>query len=284
MPLSNDTGLPHCAFGVFADLHYAPTVYDDRFCRDSLGKLGACMEVFNRRSLSLAVNLGDSIDSGPTKDEELSCLKQCASAFALFRGQRRVLIGNHDVSALTNREFLDSWGADCVEPYYSFDHEGFHFVALDGNCRSDGSDFAAGNFDWSDAWVADDQLRWLGRDLAASASKPAVILCHECLDEYDGDSGPDPHVVGNHCALRLVLEGAGNVAAVISGHFHPGRSTVVNGIPYLRLSAMCEGPSPGNNAFAIVSLTGGEVHVEGFGRQESRRFRVDKDERSREGE
>ncbi|MFH1730149.1 MAG: metallophosphoesterase [Planctomycetota bacterium] len=269
MPPSHTSGEPLLAFGAFADAHYAPTVYGDRHCEDSLVKLRACIDAFNERELSLAVNLGDCIDTCESKEAELACLAEVAGAVAEFRGERRLVLGNHDLATFTKQEFLDNCGIDGAAPYYSFDHGGVRFCALDGNCHEDGSDFAAGDFNWADAWVSDEQVRWLEAELAAAADGPAVVLCHESLDHHEWQGELDPHVIGNHEQVRSVIERAGNVAAVIQGHYHPGRRTVVNGIPYITLAAMCVGPGLDNNAFAIVSLRyDGSVAVEGFGRQQ----------------
>jgi len=269
MPPFHTRGEPLLAFGVFGDAHYAPTVYGDRHCEDSLDKLRACIDTFNERELSLAINLGDCIDTCESKEQELAYLAELGEAFASFRGERQLVLGNHDVVTLTKREFLDNCGVEGARPYYSFDHGGVHFAVLDGNCHEGGRDFAPGDCEWTDAWVSDEQVQWLESDLAAAAGRPAVVLCHESLDRHDWQGELDPHCVRNHDAVRQVIERAGNVAAVIQGHYHPGRRAEVNGIPYITLAAMCVGPGVESNAFAIVSLyDDGSIAAEGFGRQE----------------
>ena len=259
-------------FGVFADAHYAPITYADRYCADSIEKLKVCIDAFNARDLSLAVNLGDSVDACGSVDEGLAYLAEFGETFARFRGERRLVLGNHDLETFTKQQFVENCGVDGAKAYGSFDHGGVHFAVLDGNCHEDGTDFAAGDYDWADSWVADEQVAWLADDLAGAAGWPVVVLCHECLDQPEGKPA-DPHVVRNHDAVRSVIERAGNVAVVIQGHCHPGRHRVLNGIPYITLAAMCVGPGLGNNAFAIMSIGEGAIEVEGFGRQESFRLR-----------
>ncbi len=265
----SETGAgPLLTFGVFADAHYAPTTYADRYCAGSIDKLAACVETFNDRRLSLAVSLGDVVDGCGSVDEGLAYLAEFGETFARFRGERRVVLGNHDLETFTKQQFLENCGVEGAKAYGSFDHGGVHFAVLDGNCHQDGTDFAAGDYDWADSWVAEEQVEWLAEDLASAVGRPVVVLCHECLDQPE-DEPPDPHVVRNHQQVRVVIENAGNVAAVFQGHCHPGRHCAVSGIPYITLAAMCVGPGLESNAFAIVSIGEDAITIEGFGRQES---------------
>lgn len=264
------TGEPIAAFGMFTDTHYSERVYGDRYCHDSLEKLHACVETFNEKQMPIAFCLGDLVDGAGDEKSELGYLSAMAEAYAQFQGGRYFVLGNHDVGSLTKREFLENCRAQPASCYYSFDQDGLHFAVLDGNCHEDGSDFARGDFEWENAWVSEAQLEWLAADLAAAERRPAVLLCHENLDHRLWNDELDPHIVRNATAVRSVFEQAGNVVAVIQGHYHPGMHTVLNGIPYIMLSAMGVGPSLENNAYAIVTVCeDGSVSVEGFGRQES---------------
>jgi len=261
-------------FGVFADPHYAEKVYGNRHCEDSVEKLRACVRAFGEAELDFAVCLGDLIDSAEEREVEAGYARTMAAEFSGFEGQRHYALGNHDVQALTKDEFLKLCGAQ-YPPYYSFDCKGVHFVILDGNCHEDGSDFAAGDFSWDEAWISPRQVDWLACDLKAAGGRPAVVLCHENLDHREYEGGLDPHVVRNAAQVRQVLEAAGNVTAVITAHYHPGLATEQGGIPHVALRAMVVGPGLENNAYAVVSLTAdGALSVEGFGQQEGFRTQV----------
>jgi hypothetical protein len=43
----------------------------------------------------------------------------------------------------------------------------------------------------------------------------------------------------------------------------------VNGLPYITFRAAVTGPGRENNAFALVTVTGGKVSVQGYGKQKS---------------
>jgi len=258
------------SFGAVADSHYADKTLGDRHCRDSAAKLRHSIRTLNEHRLGLAFHLGDTVDTGSSKDEEAGYVRSISEICSGFRGSFRVVLGNHDVQTLSKREFANAWGAG-AEPggYGAFTAEGFRFVVLDSNCHEDGSDFCAGDFDWRNAWVAETQLRWLEHELARVRAIPVVVLCHGNLDHRLTAAGePDPHVLRNAAAVRCILERAGNVCAVVQGHCHSGAAAVQNGIPYLTLTAMVTGPGLENNAFAVVTVTTHRtVRVKGFGRQ-----------------
>lgn len=262
--------------GLFADAHYAPTVYGSRrYCRDSLLKLRACVETLNARQVPLAFNLGDLIDTAGDRKADLGLLQEMCTAFGRFRGEKHSVLGNHDLATLTKQEFLQAacssgCSDDLPAAYGSFDRQGVHFVLLDGNCHQDGSDFERGDFEWDEAWLSPDQIAWLARDLHAARDRRSIVICHENLDRRLREGELDPHVLRNAAAVREVLERAGTVWAVIQAHNHAGMHVVINGIPYVGIAAMVTGEWPDNNAYAVVSLYGdGQLSVEGFGRQES---------------
>ena len=262
---------PILSIGLFADPHYAEKVYGDRYCQDSLEKLRVCIETFNARNLSMAIDLGDSIDKVKDKDAELAFLREILKVYATFRGERHIVLGNHDLETLTKNEFFAQYENEAFQqPYYSFDQCGIHFVILDGNCNKDESDFGPNNNTWDQAWLSQKQINWLKTDLKTAREKRAIIFCHENIDNRLWLEKPDPHLLQNAADVRAVMEQAGNVNAVIQAHCHDGTFIVINGIPYIGLKAMVVGPGLENNAYAIASFyKNGSLAIEGFGCQNS---------------
>jgi predicted phosphodiesterase len=255
-------------FGLFADAHYAETVYGDRHCKDAPAKLRVCIDTFARSGLDFVVCMGDIIDKADDPETERGYLVRMNQIFAGFNGARHFVIGNHDVATLTKEEFLKECG-DC-QPFYSFDAGGVHFVVLDGNCHEDGRDFSAGNFSWDEAWISTAQLEWLTRDLEANHQRPVLAFCHENVDQRLWQGERDPHILCNAAQVRDVLAGAGNVRALIQAHYHPGILTTLKGIDCIGLRAMAVGEGLENNAYAIVSLyRDGRLVIDGFGQQPS---------------
>jgi hypothetical protein len=251
------------SFGLITDLHYAkiPTK-GRRHYADSLGKLRQAVDSFTQRGLPLAIQLGDLIDKGPAKTDDLDYLKSMREAFELFPGQRRFVLGNHCLATLTREEFLTGWATRGAKTYYSFDLGAYHFVVLDADYKRDGTPYRAGNFHWTDSWIPEAQQRWLAADLRQAVSRKAIVLVHQNLQDQS-----KPWGVKNADAVRKILESAGNVRAVFQGHLHEGFYGRIAGIPYCTLKAAVEGPGL-DNAYAIVTLgPGNRISLQGFGRQ-----------------
>ncbi|MHB0935078.1 MAG: metallophosphoesterase family protein [Armatimonadota bacterium] len=230
---------PFLTLGLFTDAHYGPEPYADRDCPGSLARVREALMAYTKAGVPLVVNLGDAVDGALSGVDEAELCAEVREACDAFPGEVRHVIGNHDVQTLSKAEFLAAIGAP-PEPYYSFDAGGVHCVVLDGNCHEDGTDFCRGDFSWDDAWISEAQLRWLADDLARAAGRPALVFCHECLDNFLWEGEPDPHVVCNAPAVREILRRAG-VRAVLQGHYHHGRRLMVDGIPYITLPSLATG-------------------------------------------
>ncbi len=255
------------SFGLVTDVHYADhEPRGNRHYRDSVAKLGEAVGLFNQRKLPFAIELGDLIDSAPSKDEELGYLHRIRDTYQGFKGDRHFVLGNHCLAALTKEEFLANCGARIKQSYYSFDHGPFHFVVLDGNFNKDGSPYAAGKFNWTDTWIHPPQQEWLAKDLKKAAGKKTVVFVHQNLDKEKSPLG-----VKNGGQVREILEASGNVLAVLQGHHHAGGYARIKGIHYVTLKATVTGPAPASKAYSIVSLDStGRIQLEGFGQEESR--------------
>lgn len=103
------------------------------------------------------------------------------------------------------------------DPYYSFDHKGWHFIVLN-NLDAGGYKFFAG-FDEA-------QLRWLETDLArVGKDHPVVMMMHIPLvsvqNQYNLPAeGPSigPHIIGKNKVMELIK--THNVRLVLQGHHH----------------------------------------------------------------
>lgn len=120
-------------------------------------------------------------------------------------------------------------------PNYTFDANGLRFVALD-----------------SATGISAAQLVWLPAVLDCDGL--VVVFCHHELHD------DEHHAVAAGVAdTRSILEAAGNVVAVFTGHSHRNHNAVVNGVPYYVMQAATRGPYP-DNAYAPITLEGGQHH------------------------
>ena len=134
-------------FGIITDIHFADCdARGTRNYRDSTLKMREAVDVFAKREPAFCVCLGDLID-GPTKSNpevEAQNLVQIKEEFDRLAVPHKYVLGNHCVSQLTKKQFLD--GVKQPKSYFSFDQGGFHFVVLDACFRKDGVSYDAGNF------------------------------------------------------------------------------------------------------------------------------------------
>jgi len=267
--MSKDAATMSIRFGAITDAHYAPRVYGNRFCRDSLVKARAAVEQFNRLGLDLAVNLGDVVDTAGSARGDAVCVADMRDVLTGFNGHWIHVLGNHDVETLSKEQFRCELGLDPGHWFGVTDYGAFRFIILDGNCHENGTDFCAGNFSWDTAWVATAQIDFLREALTETDDRPVVLLCHENIDSHMCADTVDPHVIRNAADVRAVIEHANNIKVVLHGHYHPGRTSVQNDVSYVTLTSMVEGAGQENNAFAVVTIAvDGTVTVDGFGRQQ----------------
>ena len=244
-------------FGIVTDCHYADAdAQGTRFYRESLDKLSECVTLMNTERVDLLIELGDfkDQDKPPVEKNTLSYLQAAEKVLERFNGPTYHVLGNHDIDSISKMQFLKrvvNTNIDSNRSYYSFDSNGLHYVVLDANYRTDGTDYDHGNFDWTDANIPPKELDWLKKDLAATPGA-VIVFIHQLLD------GSGSVYVKNAAKVRQVLEASGKVLAVFQGHHHSGSYSNTAGIHYYTLKAVVEGQGPDNNSYAIA-----EVHPDG---------------------
>lgn len=255
------------SFGLITDIHHAGFDYGSRHCSKSLGRAQGALRWMEERGIELLLNLGDSINSGQGNNQEAAYAETIGALLGAFRGEVKSLIGNHDIETLTKHEFLERVG--CGQPR-AFEKQGIRFILLDGNHHADGGDFLPGKFTWDQACLGPEQRALLERELQDAAGKPTLIFCHECLDHFVWNDAPDPHLVKDVADARAIINRFPNVRGVFHGHYHHGRSMIIDGVPYLTVASTVGGADPDPGAAAIVHVKeNGSLEIEGFGRQPS---------------
>ena len=253
------------SIGLVTDLHYADKPpAGSRHYRESLAKLDAATEQFQKDQISFLVELGDLIDAANSVETEQSYLKTINQKFSKICPNRHYVLGNHCVDTLKKKEFLEGVGQE--KSYYSFDQEGFHFIVLDACFRSDGVAYERKNFQWTDANIPQAELEWLKEDLKSN-DKPVIVFAHQRLDVSNN------HGVKNNKEVRSLLESSGNVIVVFQGHSHQNDLKTIGGIHYCTLVAMVEGTGLANNGFSTLNIDEqGNVQLTGFQKQKSRKL------------
>lgn len=265
-------------FGIVTDIHYADVpdnVSGNRYYRQSINKVAECVAVMNREKVDFLIELGDLKDQGnpPGEAATLSYLAKIENMLKRFKGPLFHVPGNHDHDSISKQQFLDAvsnHGFKKASNYYSFNRHSFHFVVLDANYTRAGLAYDHGNFDWTDAHIPGEQLKWLEDDLMSN-KMPAIVFIHHQLDSPAVSD--KKHCPDNAGEARKILEQSGNVMAVFQGHYHTGGFNKINNILYYTLKAVVEGSGPENNNYAIVEI--GEdrmLKITGFRKTKSTTF------------
>ena len=232
--------------GLFADPHYC---LSEVLCKTrrpslSLDKISEAVGVFAREKCDLCLCLGDLTDKGESKEEATGCLLRAVEEIKKSGVLFRAIMGNHDCCRFTPEEFALLTGIPTCLNF--LDINGFRFIFLDANYRSDLVHFSAGDFDWKDSNLPPDQLSFLAAAIDFSLL-PCVCVVHEVLDPL---VRPD-HVIKNAGEARRIIEESGKVKLILQGHYHKGADHTVNGIRYLTLPAMCEGTE---NRYKVLEI------------------------------
>ena len=256
-------------FGLLTDSHYADREPSGtRYYRQSLDKMAEAIEVLNKEKVDFAVHLGDFKDEHPTKVEAdtIKFLQDIEAEYSKFKGPRYHCIGNHDLDSISKDQFqenITNTGINQSETYFSFDHQGVHFIVLDPNFHADERPHHKGDYEWFDAHLPEAEWKWFEEDLAKT-KLPTVIFSHFTL--YHFVKGDAVFHMTDYERAQKIMEDSGKVIASFHGHTHEENYTEVNGIHYCTHLGMVDYEGLENNSFAIVELNSDEIIVTGYKR------------------
>lgn len=258
-------------FAIINDMHIGPE--ESGYAKGVHRKLtGASVRLVKRfvkdmnahEKPEFVVCLGDLIEDVNNREVDIDFFQNAIGLLKPLEMPLYCLVGNHDVRTLSQDEIAKMLGYERM--YYSFDQDGYHFVALSfemtGNHTKDVTDIRAE--------VPPAQMDWLSYDLSKT-KKPTVIFIHYPLPDDDlvGNfwfHGETKHaLIGNRSEVRKLLEDAGNVKAVISAHQHWNRMHVHNDIPYFTVTSLVENfnnDGVASEAYTIVNIDAGGISVD----------------------
>ena len=182
--------------------------------------------------------------SGERKNVQLNLVREALKPLEL---PVHSCVGNHDVYGWSEKSAADASDPDYGKKilaeklihgptYYSFDHQGWHFVILD-SIQAKGRDWTSG--------VDDTQLNWLKADLEATKARPTVVMSHMPLvtsfTQYWEKTTAAPTaslVLSNGKDVVDLIQGK-QVKAVLQGHTHIVEATEYLGTQYITGGAVC---------------------------------------------
>ena len=234
--------------GLFTDSHYcrAEVLCNTRRPSLSLGKIKEAMDAFSLARVDLCICLGDLTDhkEGDTKEAVTSCFFEAMELIKSYNIPFFLIPGNHDYLMMRAEELYTALSQEPLPFTLGLDR--LNIIFLDANYREWGERFDTAGVLWTDSNLPTYEVEYLKRTLEHS-KKECIIMLHENLDP----NVEEHHIVKNAAEIREILEASGKVRTVIQGHFHEGADSVVNGIRYITLPAMCEGEE---NSYRIIDL------------------------------
>ena len=138
----------------------------------------------------------------------------------LLRARVYITIGNHEIQGKkANQEFFEKELGDL---YYSFDHQGSHFIVLNSDTVG------------REARITGEQLEWLKQDLRkARAARHKFVFAHKPLYPVDGHMGKclDKYPEERDALHQLFTRN--RIDTVFTGHEHLFDEHTKNGVRYI---------------------------------------------------
>ena len=234
--------------GLFADSHYAEIGrIGSRLPSASYDKLLEAIEAFKTAGVRFIFCLGDLLQATDDPETDRKAAEKIMQPLRDCGIPVYYIWGNHDSEAMPADNLCRIACALSAPACVSY--EGRTLVLLDLNYKRDGTPYQAGENDWTNTAMPDDEYDWL-KSILRAADGEVVIFTHQNLWGGEGD----PHVIANAAEVRALLEKYGNVSRVYSGHRHTGGEAAVNGITYSTLRAMCEEHTPPEERYRIIEV------------------------------
>jgi alkaline phosphatase len=127
---------------LLASFALAALTASPRYFTGGLAKLEAFSKAMNENGVAFVVELGDytdnpansSLPADQRRKAALGFMEAAEAKFAMFKGPRYHVIGNHDNDQASKADFLSrvaNTGIAADATYYSFEKSGIHFIVLD---------------------------------------------------------------------------------------------------------------------------------------------------------
>lgn len=268
--------LPLFSFGIVADVQYADSdPAGTRFYRSSLKKLREAINAFKADSVDFVFNLGDLIDNNYLSYKPVLEIIDSSGLKILH------VTGNHDYAVEPRMKKKIPQQQQSKDGYYSFVHNTFRFIILNGNEIStysttnkstiseaekmisaikDSSGINA--MSWNGG-ISNKQIEWLDNQLNESslANEKVFLICHFPVEPENS------HNLLNYKKALSVLEKYHNVIAWLNGHNHAGNYGNFNLTHFVTFKGMVETES--QNSFAIIDVYKNKIWIRGYGREKS---------------
>jgi fibronectin type 3 domain-containing protein len=193
----------------------------------------------------LFLYLGDVYEEG-TLTEFKNWYGGSTAFYGRLRGVTTPIVGNHEYNGAAAEGYFHFW--DNIPHYYSYDANGWHFIAIDST--SNYNKVAPGT----------PQYEWFVADLAANRSPCTVVFWHHPLFTV-GSEDPAPRM-----QAMWDLMASHHVTLLVTGHDHN----------YQRWAPMGAGGALASDGIVEVVVGGGGHSSQGFAGSDARVVRTNK--------
>jgi len=191
---------------------------------------------------------GDYIESSSVSPERaIEQLESMNQIFSLLDVPRMYALGNHDLRSLSRDQVVAALGAG--DFHSTLDIGDWRLVAFDTNYNKE-DDTPRNAKQYVTGYVSAGELQWLRE--ALDADRPVIVFSHHSPIPPPSASGSPIQNITNAAEVRSVLEEAGNVVAVVSGHNPMTYYEERNGIHYFIVDTLVNEKALGS--FAAIEL------------------------------
>lgn len=221
-------------------------------------------------------NTGDNIYEEEVQENHILQMQSFESLWANTSLDHWTVFGNHDYKVtvtpqLTKNETIDLFNSSLGgNDYYYKDYNNTRFIFLSGSYTNNGTTWGFNSSD-SPPDIPQVELDWLNNTLndALNLSYFSVIILHYRLDDV-------VYGTGNNAAVNNILYSYNKtVIAVLQGHEHENRYSLINGIHYISFYSPVLHSYNANN-YAIIKIYDDYINIDGVGSVTDRNLTINR--------
>ncbi|WP_242202697.1 metallophosphoesterase [Aestuariivivens insulae] len=268
--------------GIIADCQYCNCDNSTaRYYKKSTKRLQDAVDELNTKDLNYVIHLGDFID------RDFASFDSVLPIWNKLKSDKKHVLGNHDFSVADSlkKEVMAKMGLS--KRYYSFKAHNWRFIVLDGNDLSYHGAISEVKKKETDSlfnrlkkdslpnlqsWnggLSKTQLHWVKKELDDAVLKKEQVgfYCH-----FPVVRDAEVHNIWNYRQFLELIKDYGNVKFYFNGHNHHGDYIEKNGVHFLTFKGMVD--TPNSTAFSVVRITKDSILIKGYGREQSRRLKM----------
>lgn len=238
-----------CKLIIFSDIHYLderPKELNISLVRKltqyAVKITDQLINEINKQKPDVSICLGDLIEDKFEHDEDIANYAYIWNRLKAIQVPFYSVIGNHDLRTMNSRKEIEE-----IMGYengtFSFDLNGYHFVILTTDIRSEfGMDYGG---ILKSQYMSEKEIIWLKEDLQKN-KLPCVIFTHLGLAEdkqvgnYWFGNNPERGLMFNRKEVKDIIKADDNVIAIFNGHQHWTKQIEEDGKNYYILGSLTE--------------------------------------------